>query len=557
MLHPVTHELIELTKEQQTCVDYVGDKRKDLVIRSAAGGGKSLVLLNRAMKYLKEAKAEGRKNAVVIFTYNHVLASYLMEWMGLKPEDADYIKVGTLHEYLIWIYRNMPGWKLGNQAYLQVLENCLDEILDEFAEKIGSDKYKSWGRKFWTEEFQWMRNMNIFNTDDRLIYTQMAREGRGHEHPMTRTDRMSAFMMFASYQEKLRAKKVYDDRLEGDERILYLTHHASDVPDVFKFDHVLIDEAQDQTLALMIALRSLARQDVTVCMDANQRIYEGRWRFAQAGLEPTTKRLSCAFRCTGQIDALAESLKAHNMPEMAEEDKVEHTVPTAVGEKPEIIQCRSEDEERRFVIALIKKWLKNDPVHTIGVMCFTNDAVEKVGRWLSQGHVEFQIIRNSPEARFSVKEAGVKLCTMHTSKGLEFMRVILPQFYQGMIPQNWALKDEEILMRQRNVAYVAMTRAMHQLTIVYNGYRSQFIDEMDPECYSFYSFDEAVALEQKKPTTPYEKRTVPVEARQETMSTAPSSASPDINRKQRASQDNADISAPPVRDRKSRWSLDS
>ena len=45
MLHPVTHELIELTKEQQNCVDYVGDKRKDLVVRSAAGGGKSLVLL--------------------------------------------------------------------------------------------------------------------------------------------------------------------------------------------------------------------------------------------------------------------------------------------------------------------------------------------------------------------------------------------------------------------------------------------------------------------------------------------------------------------------------
>ena len=54
MLHPVTHEPIKLTKEQQTCVDYVGDKRKDLVIRSAAGGGKSLVLLNRAMKYLKD-----------------------------------------------------------------------------------------------------------------------------------------------------------------------------------------------------------------------------------------------------------------------------------------------------------------------------------------------------------------------------------------------------------------------------------------------------------------------------------------------------------------------
>lgn len=558
MLHPVTHELIELTKEQQNCVDYVGDKRKDLVVRSAAGGGKSLVLLNRAMKYLKEVKADGRKNAVVIFTYNHVLASYLMEWMGLKPEDADYIKVGTLHEYLNWIYRNMTGRKLGNPAYPKVLENCLDETLDEFAEKIGSDKYKSWGRKFWTEEFQWMRNMNIFNTDDRLIYTQMAREGRGHEHPMTRTDRMSAFMMFVAYQEKLRAKKVFDEGPAGDERILYLTHHASDVPDIFKFDHVLIDEAQDQSLAQMIALRSLARQDVTVCMDANQRIYEGRWRFAQAGLESTSKKLSYPFRCTGQIDALAESLKAHNLSELTEEDRAEHVAPDYKGEKPDIVECETGDEEHRFVISLIQKWLKDDPVHTIGVLCYTNDAVEKIGRWLSLAHIEYQLIKNDPDIHYSVTEPGVKICTIHSSKGLEFMRVILPQFYQGMIPQNWALKDEEILMQQRNVAYVAMTRAMHQLTIVYNGYRSQFIDEMDPACYSFYSFDEAVALEQKKPTPPYKKRTIPAEARQEAMSTIQSSASQDIiDRTEDASQANADISAPPVRDRKSRWSLDS
>lgn len=76
---------------------------------------------------------------------------------------------------------------------------------------------------------------------------------------------------------------------------------------------------------------------------------------------------------------------------------------------------------------------------------------------------------------------------------------------------------------------------------------------MDPECYSFYSFEEAVALEQKKPTPPYEKRTVPVEARQEAMPAAASSPSSDVAR----TQANADISAPPVRNRKSRWSLDS
>lgn len=516
MFHPVTNEQIELTKEQQNCVDYVGDKRKDLVIRSAAGGGKSLVLLQRAMNYLKEAKAQGRKNAVVIFTYNHVLASYLKEWMRLKPEDEVYITVGTLHEYLNSIYGKLSGFKLGNPAYPRVKENCLNEAINEYAQKIGNDKYKKWGTKFWAEEFNWMRNMNIFDRRDWDIYKDMAREGRGHTHPMDKTDRISAFEMFCLYQEKLRAKKVFDEGPSGDERILYLTHNVSMIPDSVKYDHVLIDEAQDQTLAKMIALRGLARLDVTVCMDANQRIYEGRWRFAQAGIEPTSKRLSYPFRCTGQIDALAESLKAHNQPEVAEEDRVEHITPTAIGEKPEIISCKNEDEERRFVIALIQKWMKEDPEHTIGIMCYKNDAVEKVGRWLGQEHIEFQVIRNSKDSHYSVKEPGVKLCTMHTSKGLEFMRVILPQFYQGMIPQSWAMKDEEALMQQRNVAYVGMTRAMHQLAIVYNGYKSKFVDEMDSDLYTLRTFAEAVETELKQPTPQYQKRELPQEAKEET-----------------------------------------
>lgn len=515
MFHPITNEKIELTIEQQNCVDYVGDKRKDLVIRSAAGGGKSLVLLQRAMNYLKEAKAQDRQNAIAVFTYNHVLANYLKEWMRLSPDDEAYITVGTLHEYLIWLYEKLSGFKLGNQAYPRVKQNCLNAALAEYAQKISSEKYLRWGAGFWSEEFAWMRNMNIFDRKDLKIYHAMAREGRGHTHPMNKEDRIAAFEMFCLYQEKLRKKKVLDKAPCGDERILYLTHHASDIPDRFKFDHVLIDEAQDQTLAKMIALRSLARLDVTICMDANQRIYEGRWRFSQAGIEPTSKKLSYPFRCTGQIDALAESLKAHNLPEMTEEDKVEHLAPTAVGQKPEIIHCMNEDEERRFVIALIQKWLKEDPLHTIGVMCFQNSAVEKVGRWLGQAHIPFQLIENSKTANYSVKSPGVKLCTMHTSKGLEFMRVILPQFYQGMIPQNWAVRNEEALMRQRNVAYVGMTRAMHQLAIIYNRRKSRFVDEMDANLYTWREYADAVELSLQEPTSLYERRELPKEARQE------------------------------------------
>ena len=239
----------------------------------------------------------------------------------------------------------------------------------------------------------------------------------------------------------------------------------------------------------------MARADITICMDANQRIYEGHWRFIQAGIEPTSKKLSYPFRCTNQIDMLAESLKKYNLQEMDSEDNVSHVSPTANGEKPEIICCQTEEEEEKYVTLLIQKWMSDDPIHNIGIMCYRKNALEKVGRWLEKAHIEFEIIRNKEGEKYSIRKPGVKLCTYHTSKGLEFMRVILPQFYQGMIPQLWAIKDDELLMRQRSIAYVGMTRAMHQLVIVYNGKKSQFIEEMDSNLYTARTFEEAIEME--------------------------------------------------------------
>ena len=507
--HPITNEKIILTKEQQNCVDYSGDKRKDLVIRSAAGGGKSLVLIDRALQFLKDARVKNRANAVAVFTYNHVLANYLKEWMKLKPSDSRYIYVGTLHEYLNSVYSNLPGKKLGYQAYEKVVENCCNETLKDYSTRIHDDKYKKWGAKFWNAEFNWMRSMNVFERGDEASYLNLEREGRGHEHNMYIRDRRAAFEMFCMFQDKLRTKKVFVGESAGDERILYLTHKVKNIPDDKRFDHVLIDEAQDQTLAKMIALKSLAREDVTVCMDANQRIYEGRWKFKQWG-NPASKRLSYPFRCTDAIDELAESLKANNQSEMDEDDIVEHIAATAHGEKPEIVRCDNEDEEKRYLIYLIQKWMKEDPQHTIGVMCYKNDAVDKVGRWLGEEHIAFDYVRNNEDANYSIKSPGVKLCTMHTSKGLEFMRVILPQFYQGMIPQRWAVNDEEEMIKQRNVAYVGMTRAMHQLVIIYNGNKSQFVDEMDSDLYHSYTYRQAIQ-QLKKPVPQYQKRELPKE----------------------------------------------
>ena len=64
---------------------------------------------------------------------------------------------------------------------------------------------------------------------------------------------------------------------------------------------------------------------------------------------------------------------------------------------------------------------------------------------------------------------GIRLMTMHASKGLEFDTVYLPDCQEGKIPSAKSRTDEEI-EEERRMLYVAMTRAKRELCITaYKG----------------------------------------------------------------------------------------
>jgi len=79
---------------------------------------------------------------------------------------------------------------------------------------------------------------------------------------------------------------------------------------------------------------------------------------------------------------------------------------------------------------------------------------------------------------------AVNLCTMHSSKGLEFKVVYIIDVNEGTIPYNKAVLDSEI-EEERRMFYVAMTRAKEYLHIFYTKERynkkqevSRFVSEI-------------------------------------------------------------------------------
>ena len=95
---------------------------------------------------------------------------------------------------------------------------------------------------------------------------------------------------------------------------------------------------------------------------------------------------------------------------------------------------------------------------------------------------------------------GVSLITMHAAKGLEFPVVYVSGLEQGVLPHLRSLEEGGI-DEERRILYVAITRAMEQLTMTWcytrtrwgqkqGGQLSSFVDEFDDELFEEVDYEE-------------------------------------------------------------------
>ncbi|NPB06985.1 MAG: ATP-dependent helicase [Aquificae bacterium] len=62
---------------------------------------------------------------------------------------------------------------------------------------------------------------------------------------------------------------------------------------------------------------------------------------------------------------------------------------------------------------------------------------------------------------------GVRIMTVHASKGLEFSTVFIPRLEEGLFPHASALEDPSEMQEERRLFYVAVTRAKDRLFLTY------------------------------------------------------------------------------------------
>lgn len=474
-------EKITLTKEQESCLNYSGNRT--LMVKGLAGAGKSLVLQGLAKKLLA-GYSEEKHHKVAIFTFSNTLNSATKEFLQINGEHGDYITVTTLSSYLNHVYQAMKGPKIKiytDPLYSKLRKEAVQIALDEHKKAHGIHRFHNIELQFWLEEFDWMKDMNV-SVEDREYYLQLPRKGRGGKVRMTAQERETAFQLFLNYNSAMKGKGLGD----WIDHALYISRHADKIDDKFKFDHILIDEAQDLSLAYMKAALMFFRKDMVVAMDMNQRIFDKQWTPKQLGIETTTKKLTKSMRTTRQIDDLAESIRKHNEDLLGEEDKMLRAVPELEGPLPRLIHVEDVAAEKKYVTELVKSYLKQKANISIGIIASRNRQIPTYAAWMTDANIPHEIIQK--DSTFSMAKSGVKLVNAYNAKGLEFTSVIIPQFIEGNFPYKYHTEDEEemrlFLTKSRNLVYVAMTRAKYSLDIVYSGsYGSRFIGEMEKGLY--------------------------------------------------------------------------
>lgn len=87
-----------------------------------------------------------------------------------------------------------------------------------------------------------------------------------------------------------------------------------------------------------------------------------------------------------------------------------------------------------------------------------------IKEWLEQ--IETDRMKFKEKKRNLVSNKGVHLITMHSSKGLEFDTVYIPDLNKGKMPRGFLL-EQETIEEERRLLYVAMTRAKKHLNLLY------------------------------------------------------------------------------------------
>ena len=428
---------MELNENQREAVE---DESSACLVKANVGSGKTTVLIEK-IRYLHEKKKIPMEEMLVL-TFTNRAADEIRERLeaGSLHTEGETHWYGTFHSIAKSLLEQvLPIEELGYQRNFTI---CLPEEELEMAKEL----IKARGLK--------IKYPN--RLEKRLEQAGQYRKGRFRSLKDYQDDLLT-LVDLVSEEKKKQNQMSYEDLLEN--TVSLLKAH----PEIHRPSWIIVDEVQDCDQAQLELLGQLkgAGTSLFAVGDPNQVIYS--WRgsafniFFRLKQEYQARELSLPvnYRSSGTILAAARRFQEGEY--LAE--KLGKLHETGVPWEQMAVFYRLQEQSE-----LLEKLLKEG-----GVPCEVPQKEEKGAESAKAHGVQTGADGTGiePEGEGSVDPAGggVKLMTLHASKGLEFTHVFIIGVNDGLIPLSGGSVDAK--EEEQRLFYVGMTRAREFLELSY------------------------------------------------------------------------------------------
>lgn len=458
-LHPEQRDWVER--------DYSGPAR----VSGSAGTGKTIVALHRAA-HLARTQPQSR---VLLTTFSdtlaHALQPKLRRLLGNEPRLAERIDVHSLNTIGLRLYKAHIG---------PATIATFDIVTDLMANASAAVNGQKFSQHFLLTE--WNQVVDAWQLRTWDAYRDVARLGRKTRLP--EGQRKLLWSIFERVQSDLRSRQL----ITWPELFTSLAAKIVAAKKIV-FDFAVVDEAQDVSpshLRFMAALGARRPNALFFAGDLGQRIFQQPFSWKSLGIDirGRSRTLRINYRTSHQIRTQADRLLGPSVTDLdGITEKRDDTISVFNGPVPAIVAVGSEGEERDAVARWIAE-LSNTGVlpHEFGIFVRSDAQLARARAAVEAAGLAFKILDDQVET----VSGQVSIATMHLAKGLEFRAVVVMACDDEIIPLQERIETvgddadlQEVYDTERQLLYVACTRARDHLLVSGVTPVSEFLDDFD------------------------------------------------------------------------------
>lgn len=451
-----------------------------LVVKGAAGSGKTLVALHRADYLAKQDNNLSLFNTtpkkIIFLTYTNSMIHFLekkMKEVNREPYNNTIIEFSTVDKLMYQFFKcsQYADYKGRNDFYPNKM--IFKKLYDKLPEKFRS----AYSQEFLLDEISWINYRGYhFNREKYIDSSRKKEEGKGK---IPDDEKNIIYDLMREY--KLKRKAVQE--IEAPDKYKIVIKEFDMILEKFNpnYSHIIIDESQDfpeiklEFLKKLYEKSSFPNKTITFLYDTAQTIFENSYlgsgnSFLSLGIETRgrTKSLTQSYRTTADIHRCAyELVKDFDYDDDGQKNEINFLNDTGI--KPIFTQCNSLDEEDIFISETIELFVEKFGYKYDDFYILT---LKRPGdnHLILEKHYKGEISYSN-----DFEENKIKAMAFNGVKGLENKIVFIKDF--NSIDSG---KTEEENIHRRKQLYTAMTRAQEMVFVTTNStvYHNDFLEVM-------------------------------------------------------------------------------